>query len=152
MIAPHQLRREIELSLRQATDDQLVRVMAFIDRLPGRTQVEDLVEAIRSRLALVRPSRPITIPRILTLPIEDLLSTPSAGGDSKWLMPRALLVPAHRIILSILPNADLQRYERMAGKRNMDDEETVLEIGNEVWPRGAEALRECLANPVEPAL
>ncbi len=135
------LRTEVEASLRQASDQQLIRVMAFIDRLPSRRVVEDIVSRVRGRLAMVRPARPMTLARVLTLPLEDLLVAPELAATSPWVVPRDLLAVLHRLVLRATPAALLEELEPMCAKRTMDDRETVLDIGQALWLAGAAALR-----------
>ncbi|HEY0838054.1 MAG TPA: hypothetical protein VGE72_29350 [Azospirillum sp.] len=135
------IRLEVERSLRHASDRQLVRVMRFIDRLPARRVVEDIVERVRGRLAMVRPARPLTVPRVLTLPLEDLLVDPGAAGVSPWVVPRPLLSVVHAIVLRAVPQPLKEQLDALAADRTMDDRATVLDIGDALWPAGAAALR-----------
>lgn len=141
MTSHDRIRHEVQESLRQATDQQLVRVMQFIDRLPSRRQVEDLVALVRPRLALVRPARPLTVRRVLTLPLEDLLADVAVGEEARWLIPREVLAPMHRIVLRTVPHHVLSDLETMAGNGTMDNRDTVLDIGQTIWTAGAAALR-----------
>lgn len=138
------LRDEIERSLQRASERQLVRVMGFIDRLPSRTAVEDLVERVRPRLALVRPVRPMTVDRILTLPFEDLLADNEQAEASQWLVPRSL----HRAILAIarrrVPEPVLQDLHAAIDGKTMDEDGALLTTGDTLWPAAATALRSFL--------
>ncbi|HYH37453.1 MAG TPA: hypothetical protein VD860_04460 [Azospirillum sp.] len=138
------LRDEIERSLQRASERQLVRVMGFIDRLPSRTTVEDLVERVRPRLALVRPVRPMTLDRVLTLPFEDLLAENDQAEGSPWLVPRSL----HRAVLAIahrrIPEPLMQDLQAAVIGKTMDDDEALLDAGDTLWPAAAAALRSFL--------
>lgn len=146
------LRTEVEAALWQASDDQIVRVMRFIDRLPVRARVEDLVVAIRPRLSFIRPARPLSVTRVLTLPFEDLLIDSGTRPASEWLVPRDFLPTIHAIALAGLPEALAGRLDRLGDGRLMDDAEAVLDLGAEIWPLAAERLGRVLTGDERPEL
>lgn len=135
------IRREVERSLRQASDRQLARVMGFIDRLPSRSVVEDIVERVRSRLALVRPSRPLTFTRVLFLPLQDLLAEPAQAAGHPWLVPRPMLRVIAEVVHRGLPSS---LAAAIPPDRTMDDVEAVSRLGEVLWPAAAAALRDAL--------
>lgn len=140
MIDDDVFREEVEVSLRQATDGQLARIMQFIDRLPSRGRLDDVVAPIRGRLALTRPARSITPARVLTAPVEDLLVDPACETASPHALPRDILAVFHRIALSAFDPAELAVLEDEAQGGVMDDAETVLALGRRLWPAAADAL------------
>lgn len=135
------LRGQIENALRNASDQQIVRVMDFVERLKSRTMVEDLIASVRDRIAVLRPARPMTVPRLLVLPVEDLLVPSAEAARSAWLIPRPLLGVVHRIVLGAIPQDVQAGFEAAARGRTMDDRGAVLDIGQTLWPRGAAALQ-----------
>lgn len=139
------IRREVERSLRQASDRQLVRVMGFIDRLPSRRMVEDMVERVRSRLALVRPSRPLTRSRVLFLPLQDLLADPAPAVGNPWLVPRPMLHVIDTLVRRGLPEPAAAALAALppdhTPERTMDDADAVAQVGEILWPAAAAALR-----------
>ena len=141
MIDDDVFREEIEISLRQATDGQLARIMQFIDRLPSRGRLDDVVAPIRGRLALTRPARSITPARVLTAPIEDLLVDPACEAASPHALPRDILAVFHRIALDSFDPVELAVLEDEAQGGVMDDADTVLSMGRRLWPAAATALR-----------
>lgn len=141
MIDDDVFREEVEVSLRQATDGQLARIMQFIDRLPSRGRLDDVVAPIRGRLALARPARSVTPSRVLTAPIEDLLVDPSCEAASPRALPRDILAVFHRIALSAIDPAELGVLEDEAQGAVMDDAASVVAMGRRLWPAAAAALR-----------
>ena len=138
------IRQEVERSLRQASDRQLARVMGFIDRLPSRRIVEDIVERVRSRLALVRPSRPLTYARVLFLPLQDLLAEPAQAAGNPWLVPRPMLEVIRAVVRRGLSPPLAAAVTAIPPDRTMDDVETVSRLGEVLWPAAAAALRDFL--------
>lgn len=143
--AEEHIRREVETSLKQASDQQLARIMQFIDRLPSRVKLDTVVEQVRGRLALVRPARSMTLLRVLALPFEDLLVTAELAATSPWYVPRDLVATLGGLTMTALPEAERRRAAAMADGRTMDDQAAVLELGAILWPTGAAAARDALA-------
>lgn len=135
------IRQEVERSLRQASDRQLVRVMGFIDRLPSRRIVEDIVERVRTRLAQVRPSRPMTFSRVLFLPLQDLLAEPAQAAGNPWLVPRPMLEVVAALVRRGLPEPLAASFSAIPHDRTMDDGDAVAALGETLWPAAAAALR-----------
>jgi hypothetical protein len=138
------LRRDIAETLRRASDNQLSRVLDFIDRLPSRKSLDDLVANVRHRLAAIRPSRPMTLARLLTVPIEDLLTEPSEAANAEWGMPRDLLRRVQELVLDHLPDDMAARLLRAMVDRRMDDRVAVQDLGAELWPVAGDILAGCL--------
>lgn len=141
MIDDDVFRDEVEVSLRQATDGQLARIMQFIDRLPSRGRLDDVVAPIRGRLALARPARSVTSARVLTAPIEDLLVDPACEAAAPSALPRDILGVFHRIALDAVGAAELAALEDEAQGAVMGDADRVVAMGRRLWPIAAAALR-----------
>lgn len=143
--AEEHIRREVETSLKRASDQQLARIMQFIDRLPSRAKLDAVVEQVRGRLALVRPARSMTLLRVLALPFEDLLVPPELAATSPWYAPRDLVATLGGLTMTALPETERRRAAAMADGRTMDDQAAVLDLGAILWPAGAAAARDALA-------
>jgi hypothetical protein len=139
-----QIRREVEASLKKASDQQLARIMQFIDRLPSRVKLDQVVEQVRGRLALVRPARSMTLLRVLTLPFEDLLVSPDLAALSPWCAPRDVVSVVGALTLTALSEAERRRMNAAADGRTMDEQSVVLALGGTLWPAGAAAIRNAL--------
>lgn len=150
MSSDDHIRREVERSLRQASDRQLVRVMGFIDRLPSRRIVEDIVERVRGRLAQVRPSRPLTFSRVLFLPLQDLLADPAQAAGNPWLVPRPMLGVVAALVRRGLPEPLAKSLTAVPPDRTMDDGDAVAGMGEVLWPAAAAALRGFLLHGGDP--
>lgn len=133
---------EVEASLLHATDGQLARVMRFIDRLPVRGRLDDVVAPVRGRLAMVRPARSLTLARVLTLPIEDLLVDARYEVVSPWVLPRDILPVFHELCLGGLDQAARRAAEEEIPGATMDDREAVVAAGRRLWPAAAQTLRD----------
>jgi hypothetical protein len=147
MIDDDVFREEVEVSLRQATDGQLARIMQFIDRLPSRAHLDELVAPVRGRLALARPARSVTPARVLTAPMEDLLVDPACETASPCLLPRDVLAVFHRSALDAVDPGELDVLEDEVQGAVMDDAPAVVAAGRRLWPAAAAALRRRIAEP-----
>lgn len=144
------IRREVEASLKQASDHQLARIMQFIDRLPSRAKLDPVVEQVRGRLALVRPARSMTLLRVLTQPFEDLLVGPELAGASPWYAPRDLVAVVGDLTLAALDPIERRRLMAMCDGKTMDDQKTVLALGAALWPAAGSAINRALAGGAVP--
>lgn len=134
------IRHQVAASLKEASNEQLVRIMQFIDRLPSRQRIDDVVAPVRGRLALVKPARSMTLSRVLVAPFEDLLVGPDLMGTSPWFIPRDMTGVATGIFFDALdPGRRAELDRRLTGK-TMDDLDTLLETGEEIWPVAADAI------------
>lgn len=140
------IRREVEASLKQASDLQLARIMQFIDRLPSRIKLDAVVEQVRGRLALVRPARSMTLLRVLTQPFEDLLVGADLAATSPWYVPRDLIAFFGGHTLTALPETDRRRLNALTENRTMDDQGAMLAAGAVLWPTAQQALNKAYAD------
>lgn len=150
MIDDDIFREEVEVSLRQATDGQLARIMQFIDRLPSRAHLDELVAPVRGRLALARPARSVTPARVLTAPVEDLLVDPACETASPCLLPRDMLAVFHHLALESVDPGELAVLEDEIQGAVMDDAYAVATAGRRLWPVAAAALRRYAGAPNAP--
>lgn len=131
------------------TDRKLLQTVALIDRLPKRGAVDDLLAPVRPRLQRLRPPRPLTLRRLLTFPLEELLVPAAAWRPGSQRLSRDLLALIHQTVISGLDPALVREIdERLAG-RTMRDKAMILGCGERLWPAAAEALAASL--PPSPA-
>jgi len=78
-------------SLSAASDENILRIVAMIDRLPDRSKLDGLLAETRPRLSILRPPRPITLTRLLFLPLSGALVDPHAWRRDPGRIPRTAL-------------------------------------------------------------
>lgn len=136
---------EIEQALASADDRRLVRMVSAIDRMPSRGLLNRALDPLRPRLARLRPPRPLTLARIVTLPIETLLTPASAWDMGSTRIPRSHLKRMHDCLLAALPPELLAELAgRIGAEASMSDSTVVMAIGRQVWPACAQASEEAL--------
>ena len=65
--------REVTRGLAAARDAQILQAVAMVDAMPERGAADEIVAPLRSRLARLRPPRPLRFARLLFLPLALLL-------------------------------------------------------------------------------
>lgn len=131
--------------LHGADDRTLLKLVAVVDQLARRGSLDRLLDEHRARLAVIRPPRPMTLGRLVVLPLEELLVDGASWTPGMLRVPRDRL---RRLIDLLLEGLDpeLRRgaATRLAG-RSMHDSTLALEVGREVWPAVALAAEAILA-------
>jgi hypothetical protein len=126
--------------LGQASDARLLEVVALIDSLPLRGPADRVIAPLRPRLAALRPPRPVTIRRVLVLPLEDLIAPAEECWPGRRRVSRAALGPIAEIVMAGL-EPGLERELRALGQgRDTRSPEAVLAVGGRLWPEAARLL------------
>ena len=123
-------------NLSNASDENIFRIMAMIDRLPDRSQLDALLNDIRSRLAQLRPPRPLTMMRLLFLPLSGALVDRAAWRQDSATIPRAALRPIFTLLRD-LPNGPLTEAEPVPPQALFTDLDLVENLGRPVWEAAA---------------
>ncbi len=129
-----------------ATDDTKFRaVVAVIDRQPRHRVLELLIAPHRPRLARLKPPRPLTLERVVTLPLEAALVPAKDWAPGSYRIPRSHLAPLHSAMRERLdPELIDWADQTMAGKTTADAG-VERAVGHRLWPATAEALDGLLA-------
>ncbi len=120
--------------LQGADDRTLLKLVAVVDRLARRGSLDGLLHEHRARLAVIRPPRPMTLGRLVVLPLEELLVDGAAWSPGMLRLPRDRLERLIDLLLEALdPELRREAAQRLAG-RSMHDSALALEVGGTVWP------------------
>ena len=133
--------RELARAVRQARDGQLLRLVALLDGLRARGAAEALLEGLRPRLAALRPERPLSLTRILCIPIEAALRAPGAWKGEAGTVPRSAIAPLAvqlertqpRLVQEVAAAAQGHVLPRALG--------LCGRLGERLWPAAAESLQ-----------
>ncbi|MCZ8279597.1 MAG: hypothetical protein O9313_14760 [Acetobacteraceae bacterium] len=123
-------------NLSNASDENILRIMAMIDRLPDRSRLDALLNDIRPRLAQLRPPRPLTVMRLLFLPLSGALVDRAAWRQDPATIPRAALRPIFTLLRD-LPNGPLTEAETAPPQALFTDLDLVENLGRPVWEAAA---------------
>ena len=124
----------------QATEaEKLLRVVALIDAMDHRGPADDLIQPLRSRLAALRPPRPLRFERLLFQPFDPVIvSGPRWEPDSPTIPRHALSPLARAVRLGMGRRAS--EVDALMAKCACCDGATIARIGGVVWPLAAESL------------
>ena len=142
MSGEDRLAEEIAALAQQLDDDKLLRILGLIDRLPERGKLDRLVAPHRKRLARLRPARPLTLRRLLTVPFEAALVSPERWRPGDYRIPRSHLEAVQNTALEGISGEERRDLEAALKGHDFSEGEHVLELGRRLWPRGAEVLAE----------
>jgi hypothetical protein len=131
------LRREVL----EAGDARIRRVLAVVDALPSRGAADGLIAPLRPRLALLDPPRPLTLARLLFLPLDPLVVPLAEWQPGSLGIPRSLLPVLAEVVAAALGQRGIALRARIAG-RTTRDLAVVTEAGAEFWPAAAAVLRD----------
>ena len=121
---------QIQASLAQARDAQLSRVVAMVDAVPDRGELDELIAPLRSRLAQIRPVRPLTFTRLLFTPLNAIIVSGSEWPRCGVGVPRQALAA-----LGTAVRAELPHYAAWNGNW-----ERLGRDGRTIWPQAATIL------------
>lgn len=141
----------LDRNMSTASDEQLIRVVGLIDKLDRRGAVDELLEPVRDRLALLRPARPLTLGRVLILPFEDVLVPAHDVWPGRLCFPRSRLSTLIAQVASGLPAATMADLRAQAAGHSMMQAEIVQGIGTTLWPAAAGIIGAMLRQGSVPA-
>lgn len=123
-------------NLSGASDENLLRIVAMIDRQAERNKLDDLLTDIRPRLARLRPPRPVTMTRLLFLPLSGALVNRNMWRQDPAAIPRAALKPIFELLRD-LPGSHLQEAEDATRGAVFSDLAVVDQYGRFIWETAA---------------
>ena len=89
--------------LRDASDSTILRVTQAVDTLPVRGEADRLLEALRPRLATLRPPRPRTLRRVLFASLDPVIVANRDWRPGSAAIPRGVLAPILALIREHMP-------------------------------------------------
>lgn len=138
--------RALGADLLQADDAKILRVTSMLDNTPATSVTEAIMDPLRPRLAVLRPSRPLRFTRLLFLPVDPLIvpaRTWRAGDPS---VSRGIMVALSATVHAGLGDLALE-LDRMLTGRNTDEFDIVERAGDRLWPAAAAFLAETPTPP-----
>jgi hypothetical protein len=131
--------RELGRRLAEAPDAEVARAVAVVDQLPQRGGADQLIEALRPRLAQMRPPRPLRFTRLLFLPLDPLIVPPPRWHPRLPTIPRSALTPLAATVRAGL-GADAGAVDALIQALSSRNAEAAVRAGNLLWPRAARLL------------
>jgi hypothetical protein len=131
--------RGLARGLEQAQDAKLMRAVAVIDNLTERGAADQLMDPLRSRLAKLRPARPLRLARLLFMPLDTAIVPPAGWRPGTGTIPRNALDPIARTVRRELGVTGAEIEALTAGKTTRDST-AVRQAGKILWPAAARIL------------
>ncbi|HWT10098.1 MAG TPA: hypothetical protein VN329_13105, partial [Roseomonas sp.] len=120
--------RRLTHAVAAASDQALAGIVALFDRMPDRREADRLLDAARPRLRRLRPPRPITLPRLLFLPVDGVIAEPRAWRRQDGGIPRSALLPIAEAVRAAL-GAEATTIEALCAGRHFADLRAVDTAG-----------------------
>ncbi|HEY4254029.1 MAG TPA: hypothetical protein VGM87_22670 [Roseomonas sp.] len=128
--------RDLGLAARQASDRQLMELVGMVDRLPARGAADAVLQPVRARLKHLRPERPLTLARLLFLPLDAVLVGAQDWRPGQRQIPRTAIAPLIPALRAAEPLA-FQAAEAALAGRSLRDGQLISELGATLWAAGA---------------
>ncbi len=120
-------------------DEKIVRTLADLDKLAERGEADQQIAPWRDRLAQLRPTRPLTLLRLMCDPLDPLIVPGHRWHRGSPGIPRTALGPLGRVVREGLADAAAGIDAAVAGHTS-DEIEIAAAIGPRLWPRAADIL------------
>ena len=131
--------RALRPGLLEADDHKIRRVVAVVDSATDPAINQALLGSLRSRLAILKPVRPLRFARLLFLPLDPLTVPARGWRPGEPPVPRTSLAPVAKVVRDGLGNLAAAIDEIIAG-RKADAIQVITQAGEILWPRAAEIL------------
>ncbi len=135
------LRREIG----DADDEKISKIIAYVDQVGDAEINRTLLDTLRSRVASLRPKRPLRLSRLLFMPLDPLIVSPASWRPGSLRVPRTALAPFFALVAGGF-GPDLAAITTMV-EGQTSHSEAAANSGTAVWPRAAAILRKATPPP-----
>ena len=136
------LRREIV----HADDEKIGKIVAYVDQVGDAEINRALLDALRGRVALLRPVRPLRLSRLLFIPLDPLIVSPAKWRPDNPRVPRSALSPLFSLVMRQI-GADVATLHGMVEGQTTQSEAAIAQAGGALWPRAAAILRAATPPP-----
>lgn len=131
--------REVTRGLAAARDAQILQAVAMVDAMPERGAADEIVAPLRSRLARLRPPRPLRFARLLFLPLDPLIVPAQRWRPGDPGIPRTAIPVLATAVEEGLGTLGQQISALISG-RTTAETEVIESAGALLWPAAAACL------------
>jgi hypothetical protein len=128
--------RDLTAAIAAASEGQLRRLVPMLDAMPERGMANALLDGARPRLRHLRPARPMSVTRLLFLPLDALITPPRDWKPGLGLVPRSALAPLAQALAEAEP-ALVAHWQGQLDGAQMSQASLVREAGAALWPAAA---------------
>lgn len=129
-----------------ANDVQLRQVVAMVDSLEDRGQVDALLAPVRARLRHMHPARPLRFSRLLFIPMDPIVVPPQGWTPGTAAMPRNALTPLTQLVRDRMGD-QVTPIDDLIQDGSVADTDIIDQAGALLWPSAATILAEATAAP-----
>jgi hypothetical protein len=131
-----------EAGAKAAEEGRIRRIVQFADSLAERGEVDALVAPLRPLLRELRPPRPLSVTRLMFMPLDPLIVHPRRWQATASGIPRTALTQlAEAATLALGASGDA--VARMVDGHVSTEADVMLAAGDVLWPAAAAALATC---------
>ena len=138
--------RALRADLRDADDGKIRQIVAMLDESPVNQISQAVLDPLRPRLAILKPSRPLRFTRLLFMPFNDLIVPAPDWRPDQATIPHSILQSLSNTVQTAMGD-EAQAIHRMIDGHNTGETEVVTRSGQMLWACAAEIL----ATAPEPA-
>ncbi|MCC6718153.1 MAG: hypothetical protein IT555_09720 [Acetobacteraceae bacterium] len=131
--------RALNRHLVSAQDAKILKVVAMVDALPDRGAADSLIAPLRPRLAQLRPSRPLSVTRLMFIPLDPVVVQATDWRRGALTIPRTALPCLARQFIALDPTLSDSVAAEVADATT-DDLGVIRRAGGRLWPRAASLL------------
>ncbi len=129
-----------------ADDEKIGKIIAYVDQVGDAGVNRALLDPLRSRLALLRPVRPLRLSRLLFTPLDPLIVSPAVWRPTSLRVPRTALEPLTAAVTAQF-GPDLAFINTVIEGKTTASLHAIASAGASLWPRAAEILAQAGAPP-----
>jgi hypothetical protein len=138
--------RALRRELATAAEDKIAQIVAMVDALPTRGEADALIAPLRQRLARMRLPRPLSLGRLLFMPVQPALVDGPQWRRGAPTVPRTACQPLIALVRARLGDEAAGIDAALSGQY-VANTELVLAVGRKLWPRAADLLRDAPPPP-----
>jgi hypothetical protein len=131
--------RALQTDMRGADDGKIRQIVSLSEASAENPVWHTVLQALRPRLAVLRPTRSLRFTRLLFMPLDDLLVPARHWRPGQATVPRTSLQVISNTVRSGL-GGDIAGIERLIAGRNTSEPEVVTQAGLALWGPAAEIL------------
>jgi hypothetical protein len=131
--------REVSRGLAAARDEQIMQVVAMVDAMPNRGPADQLIAPLRTRLARLRPPRPLRFARLLFLPLDPLIVAAARWRPELLSIPRTVIPVIARAVEADLGPVGQTVVSMIDGHTTLDVD-VADDAGGLLWGPAARSL------------
>ncbi len=126
-------------ALLNADDDKFRRVVDLIDNISDPAVNQAILGPLRARLIALKPVRPLSLTRLLFIPLDPLIVPGHNWRPGETTVPRAAIAPMAGIVRRGLGH-EAEVIDKIVAGHGTNAMQAVAVAGEELWSRAAEIL------------